>query len=535
MLWIQFLLQNLHFAAHLLASLAFFAVFWLYFDAWNERKKWREVPRILGFLLLCLSYLVSASMVETTIVSQPLFSVLWGSALLTVLRLGGYGLVFLGIFLEPVQAKPELKGVTKDFFSAGAFLTLGLESYVWHSYFLVPILVALVAIWYLRRATIGLETHTRKFAWALFGLSLTELLSLARQYRNTSNVSVYEWVRPFGHLWLVEHLLLLIAIGFLISWVWQYLLKRLETQLFMIYTATVLVTFLFITVAFTGLLVRNVQDEVLSRLKTDVKVLQYSLQSKLAVVSADAEALAANIHIQQAIVEEDAKSLTIDVEQYLLHKTEAMMIIVDVDGKVLARGEDREKVGESLSNNPLIEKSLQGVSSSSVVIGSGVLAPRVWVRSSAPIRFEEKIIGAVLTGFVLDNAFVDGVKAATQLEVSIYADKVLSATTLHAGDEAGRFIGTVESDEGIYERVLSGDSYVGQANLFNREYFGAYEPLTNSEGGVVGMLFVGTPQENVFQTAGRSIELTFLVALFLMVVSIVPSKLISNYISEQLR
>lgn len=535
MLWIQFLLQNIHFATHLLASLAFFAVFWLYFDAWRDRKKWRAVPRIFGFLTISLSFLVSASMVETTIVSEPLFSLFWSTLLLTVLRIGGYVMVLWGIFLEPVEAKPELKGVTKDTFSVGAFVLAGLDAYVFQVYFLVPLLLSMVALLYLRRATIGLEFHTRKFSWGLFGLALSELLSLSRQYRETSNVTVYEWVRPFGYLWIAEHVLLVIAVVLLASWVWQYLLKRLETQLFMIYTATVLITFLFITVAFTGLLVKNVQDEMLSRLKTDVKVLDYSLQSKLSVVAADAQTLAANSHIQQAIVDEDAKTLTRDVEQYLVNKTEAMMIVTDSEGKVLARGEDREKIGDSLSDNPLVRRALQGESSSSVVIGSGVLAPKVWVRSSAPILSDEKVIGAVLTGFVLDHAFVDGIKNATQLEVSIYADKELSATTLRADEESVRFSGTLESDSGIYEKVLSGESYVGVTKLSNKDYFGAYEPLSNGEGGVLGMLFVGTPQENVFQTAGRSIELTFLIALLLIVVSIIPSKLISRYISDQLR
>jgi hypothetical protein len=534
MLWIQFLLQNVHFATHLLASLAFFAVFWLYFDAWRDRRKWRAVPRIFGFLTISLSFLVSASMVETSIVSEPLFSLFWSTFILTILRIGGYGMVLWGIFLEPIEAKPELKGVTKDSFTAGAFVLAGLDAFMLQAYFFVPFLLALVALLYLRRATIGLEFHTRKFSWGLFGLAIAELLSLSHQYRGTSNVAVYAWVRSFGYLWIVEHLLLIVTIVLLASWVWQYLLKRLETQLFMIYTTTVLITFLFITVAFTGLLVKNVQDEVLSRLKTDVKVLEYSLQSKLSVVAADAQTLASNGHIQQAILDEDAKTLTTDVEQYLINKTEAMMIVTDAEGKVLARGEDREKIGDSMSDNPLVRKALQGESSSSVVIGSGVLAPKVWVRSSAPIIVDEKIIGSVLTGFVLDHAFVDGIKDATQLEVSIYADKELSATTLRSDGESGRFSGVVENDPTIYEKVLTGESYVGGTKLSNRDYFGAYEPLTNSEGGVLGMLFVGTPQENVFQTAGRSIELTFLIALLLIVVSVVPSKLISRYISEQL-
>ena len=375
----------------------------------------------------------------------------------------------------------------------------------------------------------------RPIAKALFILSVMELLSLAAEFRQTSNVAVYTMVASFGWVWIAEQAILAVVVGVVFGWVWQYLLKRLEVQLFMIYVATVLITFLVITVAFTGLLVRNVQDETLARLQTDVHVLEYALESKLAVMLADAQTLAGNTHIQTAIETEDAKTLRDDVEQYLLNKTEAMMVVVDSNGRVLARGEDRDKIGDSLSDNSLVKKALSGESTASVVVGSGVQAPRVWVRAAAPVMVGDTILGAVLTGVVLDNAFVDGVKKATNLEASVYSDNVLSATTLYGADGVSRYLGTEENDERVSAKILSKEAYVGGVRLYNSDYFGVYQPLLNSEDAVVGMLFVGTPQEGVFRTAGRSIELTFLIAIGLIMVSIVPSKLVSNYIVRQLK
>ena len=535
MLWIQFLLQNVHFAIHLLAALAFFSVFWLYFDAWIEKKILREVPRMLGWVLLSASFVVSAGMVESQIVSDPLFSSSLSHLLLVGLRLLGYGLVFVGVLLEPLQEHIKLKGISKDFFGAGLIGFTMLDSTVSWMSFLVPVLASMVALFYLRRGTVGLEFHIRAVARSMFVYSLVEILSLAREFRNTSNVDIFNIVASFSWLWIVEHILLLIATLMLISWVWQYLLKRLETQLFMIYTATILITFLSITVAFTGLLVKNVQDEVLSRLGTDVRVLDYALESKLAVVGADAETLADNLHIQEAVIEEDLKTLRGDVERYLLNKSESMMVVTDADGKVLARGEDREKIGDSISGDALIRKSLGGESTASVVVSSGVLAPKLWVRAAVPIKAEDKLIGTVMSGVVLDDAFVDGIKEATGLEASIYADDILSATTLYASDGVSRFNGTVESNKTVLEEVLSkGNEYVGGVELFDSEYFGAYKPLVSHEGAFIGMLFVGTPQTSVFATAGRSIELTFLIAAGLIVLSVFPSRFVARYIAKQL-
>ena len=536
MLWIQFLLQNAHFAIHLLAALAFFAVFWLYFDAWVDRKNLKEIPRILGWFLLAISFVISAGTVESRIVTDPVFSVELSRLLVVGLRMLGYGMVLVGLIIEPLQEHIKIKGVDKDFFGAGLVGLIAIDPVMSQIRFLLPVLVAVVALMYLRRGTIGLEFHIRAVAKSLFVFSLVELLALAGEFRNTSNVDVYSLVTSFSWLWIGEHVVLLIATIMMLVWVWQYLLKRLETQLFMIYTASILMTFLAITVAFTGLLVKNVQDEVLSRLQTDVRVLDYALASKLGVVRADAETLADNLHIQEAIVEEDLKTLRNDVEQYLLNKSESMMIVTNVDGQVLARGEDREKIGDSLSDNSLVRKALSGEGVTSVVVGSGVLAPRVWVRAAVPVKAGETILGVVMTGMILDNAFVDGVKEATNLEASIYADEVLSATTLKASDGVSRFTGTSESNEVVVESVLSnGEEYVGGVRLFDSEYFGAYKPLLSDDGATVGMLFVGTPQTSVFKTAGKSIELTFLIAAGLIVLSVIPSKIVSKYIASQLR
>ena len=142
MLWIQFILSNVHFAVQMLAALAFFAVVWLYFDAWVERKNGREVPRLLGWLLLALSFVVSAGVVETQMVENPLFSSEISRWLVTGLRLLGYGLLIMGIGLEPLQDKPRLTGISKENFAVG-MLGIGMvDSAISGGGFLVPVLVA---------------------------------------------------------------------------------------------------------------------------------------------------------------------------------------------------------------------------------------------------------------------------------------------------------------------------------------------------------------------------------------------------------
>jgi len=49
------------------------------------------------------------------------------------------------------------------------------------------------------------------------------------------------------------------------------------------------------------------------------------------------------------------------------------------------------------------------------------------------------------------------------------------------------------------------------------------------------MLFVGKEQTSVLQAASRSIELTFIVAVTLIVFSMIPAFLIAKYITYQVK
>jgi hypothetical protein len=68
----------------------------------------------------------------------------------------------------------------------------------------------------------------------------------------------------------------------------------------------------------------------------------------------------------------------------------------------------------------------------------------------------------------------------------------------------------------------------------NTSYFAVYSPLKDVDGSVVGMLLVGRPGASIFATASRSIEMTFLVAVGLIALSIFPSFWIARYIANQL-
>lgn len=536
-MWSQFLLENAHFAVNLFTALVLFAVFWLYYDAWTQHKPVKEGFRILGFFLLSLSYVIQATSIEGSILQASLVGNATNASLVALTRIAGYCILLFILVIDPLEPRPEAKKKTAARAASVFFIAPGM-SFIILSYplALYPILAAITGFLYLRRATIGLEDHLKPVALSFFFLSLSGLVGLASLFRDTNNIAIYQLASSFGPLWIVEHLILVVAALTFGWWVFGYLLKQFEAQLFMILTSAVLAIFLITTVTFTGLLLKNIQDETLHELETDVKVLNFAVESKKAELLSDAQVVAQNPQVIADIQTKAKKSLADFSQEVLLTKKQSSLILVGESGQVLARGEDRDRSGDSLSDDPIVKRALLGEATASVVTHDGVLAPEVSVIAATPIRGATGgLIGVVVAGARVDSAFVDGLKKATGLETAIYGDNQISTSSLLGPDGKSRLVGLKEEHATIKNTVLGkGENYTGSITLLQSPYFAAYLPLLDVNNNPVGMLFVGKPQVGVLQAAGRSIELTFLVTVMLLLFSIIPAFFVSKYIASQL-
>ena len=535
-MWLQFFLENSHFAINLLAALVFFAVFWLLFDAWLARKSLKEGLKFTGFLLVSISFLVHATSIEATAFSATLIPKNLNMLIVLGTRILGYLLIIFGQLLDPLQPKPVTTGLNPNP-SLPAIILVPLK--ITQLLFAFPILALTVSLLYLRRAIVGLESHLRPVAYSFLVLTLAEIVSLASLFQETKNVDLYNLVKTFGPLWLVEHGLLLFGTLLLGRWVLGYLLKRLQSQLFMIFNIMILVVFLLTTISFTALLLRNIQEESQRQLETDVKVLKLAIESKKGESLSDSQVVAQNALVITATKNKDRAQLAQLAqfsEEFLLTKNQSFLVIVNENGQVLARGEDSSRVGGSLSDDTLIRRALLGETASSITAKDGVLAPQIYVQSAVSVKEGGEVIGAVMTGTILDNAFVDGLKDATGLETAIYGDNLLSATTQVSTDGQTRAIGIKEENLQIKTAVLGqGNSFSGQVKILNVPYLAAYLPLKDVDNNNVGMVFVGRPELGILQTANRSVELTFVITAVLLLLSIIPAFLIARNLAKQLK
>ena len=535
MLPLQFFGQNFHFAASLFAALATFAAFWLYFDAWIGRRETKGIFKWAGFLLISISFLTHVTIIEQSVLGGSIFGNV-SETFAIILRLFGYLVIIYGQIIDPLQPAPETKGLELKGEKSPGFLP-PLAGAATITKLILPFASLAAGLLYLRRATVGFEKHLRLAAIAFFSLTAFEIFSLASLLRNTDNPIVYDLSAPFGPLWIAEHVFLIAGAAFLTKWVWYYLVRRLQSQLFIIFTVATAAIFLVTTVSFTFLLMRNVQQESLANLETAASVLNYAIDSKKAETLANAQVAAQNPEIIEAVKARNHNKLVSLTGDFLKAKKTSSLVITGSSGQILLRAEDPERWGESISEEPLAKRALIGEVGSSIVSKEDVLAPLIFIRSATPIKDNgKKIVGVAMVGLVIDDAFVDGIKNATGLDSAIYADNARSTTTFLAPDGKSRWVGVREESGQVREQVLEkGETFKGSLNVLNRPFLAVYVPLRDVDNTVVGMMFIGKPQVSILRTAGRSVEITFLVAVVLLMISIVPAYLISRHIAKQIR
>ena len=92
---------------------------------------------------------------------------------------------------------------------------------------------------------------------------------------------------------------------------------------------------------------------------------------------------------------------------------------------------------------------------------------------------------------------LDSISRDNNIEITIfYGDTRIMTTVL--SDNGGRFVNTQAGEAAINTTLRGGEGYFSPKTTINGEnYYSYYTPLKNTDGSVVGMLFVGVPSENV--------------------------------------
>lgn len=518
------ILDNLDFLVNVILFLSLFATSWLHLDSWKlNKKKIFYLVRSIGFLFLAISFLASATRTNNELLIYISYiskiygsiAVFWSLANMKVLK--NPTKITAPVFLIP--ALPNLFEINKYlvFFIPIAYL---------------PLIVSLFV-----RVKRGLEKQLSGLLISLVFLTSAEALKIFYFWSDSKNVFINNILSNQGQLSLLILATEAIAAFILIKWIWGYIRFRSGIQIFFTNLGLILIIFIFTTLAFTYLLLNNIEDNILDGLKTNAKVGLYSIERLQFEAISNAKSIAVNSNLISALESNDRSGLFSITNKFMTDQNLDFLVVTDSRGRMITSAEDKEVRNVSFSEDPTFKSALSGKPLSTFYKKDGALAPTIEVRSSAPI-FDinnNEIIGTVITGFILDSPLLDGIKELTDMEITIYGDNIRSASTINLDQEKTRYIGVADNNSSISDSVIGkGSIWMGTMTIVNRPYYLVYLPLKNYEGKTIGMISVAKPQSVLTKLSESSIQTTFLISVILLVLSIAPSYFVSRNIEENI-
>ncbi len=181
----------------------------------------------------------------------------------------------------------------------------------------------------------------------------------------------------------------------------------------------------------------------------------------------------------------ELKAVLDDLNQILKMDT---ISITDTKGDVVIRQHEPAKLGDNILKQSNVQKALKGETSTTLEPGALV---KLSCRTGTPIFSQSgAIIGTVVTGYTFENLpLLDDLKALHHTELSLFSGTEPIATTIM---QNGERLLDLPLNEEIAKTVLeAGESYSGSDSIMGEDYITEYGPLYDTEGHIVGAIFVG--------------------------------------------
>jgi signal transduction histidine kinase len=170
------------------------------------------------------------------------------------------------------------------------------------------------------------------------------------------------------------------------------------------------VTLLSLLVALVGLLLvmqylatRQILEWHRQRVELVGRLVLAEYREKLQRVEQAANLLADNPSYGELLATGNAEALRRLVTPMMKATGLHILTVTDYQGVIQVRAHDPGALGVNISGNPLVRASLQGKDASRMTDWKDSIA----LSASAPIRYDNKVVGVVLTGLLIDKSFVE--------------------------------------------------------------------------------------------------------------------------------
>jgi len=233
-------------------------------------------------------------------------------------------------------------------------------------------------------------------------------------------------------------------------------------------------------------------------------------------------------YFKAAVVEMDAAT-TLDSAQSMVEQVGSdFMIVTDVDGRIVARTDLPALTGVDLSGTPLVGKAIEGESFGGVWREED----RLYHAVSVPFGVGDEILGAVVTGYEIDNELAQDIKRFAECEVVFFAKTEAgyqeTGTTLAESTTALR--------DWLSTASMPAESEDVRLPLQGETFQAIFAPLTMEESGEPVGLFAALRSRDRELAAFRSFQRSvLLVGLLGIAVAVGASHFLASGIARPLR
>ncbi|MDX1607819.1 MAG: cache domain-containing protein [Candidatus Spechtbacterales bacterium] len=499
---IFFLFNNIHFTLEVLGALSFLIVAWLALDSFLVRRDFTTISRGIGFGFLGAWQAIHAFGYNADIYGYTAYAFLFSGILFVIWNL----------MLEAPTDRPEFK----------AILILPALTPI------IPTLNGIAAIGFGIIAFLGYRQFKKEQKKTLIPFA-TSFFALALAY----GLGVFYEAGSFGNIWVIAHLFEFIGFLALAIWVWQYLQLRIREELLLIFVAITLLMAAIVTLTFSTILVDRVAEQSERQLLTNAKVANLAIEHMEKEALAKARFISTNNELISAVAENDFASIEDIATRVLKMENLGFLTILDNKGNVLLRAHGVTKKGDNLATEPVVAAAL--INNDASTLGYSE-TEGFSIRTASAMNTEEGIVGVVLAGFQLDNAFVDSMKELTGLGMSVFLGNRRVATTNFKPDGRSRSTGIQITDNRIIDTVIEqGNSITLSTEITSQPFLASYLPLYNIEGDIVGMLSAERSQQEIVDLTNSTNKLTLVSVMALMLILITPIYLATKRLAGEVK
>ena len=343
----------------------------------------------------------------------------------------------------------------------------------------------------------------------------------------------------------------------------------IKTQLALIFLALACFIGVVTSIIVNSLVTNQIIFEAQERVKEHLSTARWVYDSKIRDVDRTIRWTSIRHVLKRGLKEKDISPIKNELLGLMEEEGLNFMTLVDRQGTVIYRFHNPKASGDSLINDPFIKVALgkKGISGTQVLSGDELLregenlaqmaiitsvpTPKekptrkveetsgMVLRAAYPIiDFNGEVLGALTGGVLLNRNYelVDRIKNIVFKDVK-YKGKEIGTATIFLGDlristnvmdkEGNRAIGTRAMRE-VQEQVLGkGMPWVHRAFVVDHWYITAYEPITDIQDKIVGMLYVGMMESKYALMKERLILLFFLFSMSGMLVALTVSFVLS--------